>query len=168
MAKIGLLSDTHSFLDPEIWDYFNNCDEIWHVGDFGSVDVVDQLRAKKKIRAVFGNIDGQEIRNEFPEIIFFELEGVRVCMKHIGGFPGRYTPGLKAQLKKYKIKLFISGHSHILKIIPDKELGLLHINPGAMGREGFHIMRTMVRFELSMGAIKNLEVIELGPRVSQK
>lgn len=164
MAKIGLISDTHNFLDPEIWKYFKDCDEVWHAGDFGSMEIIDQISSKKSLRAVYGNIDGQEIRKVFPEVNIFEIEGLKVCMKHIGGYPGRYAPNVKSILQKEKIKLFISGHSHILKVMPDKNLGLLHMNPGASGREGFHVIRTVLRFEIKYAQIHNLEVIELGPK----
>lgn len=162
---IGLISDTHSFLDPRVFDYFQNCDEIWHAGDIGDVSVIDELASFKPVRAVYGNIDSQTIRLQYPEKIVFELEGVKVYMIHIGGTPPRYAKGVKTDLKTEKPKLFICGHSHILKVMPDKALNnMLYMNPGAAGRQGFHHVRTLLRFKLETGTIKNLEVIELGKR----
>lgn len=163
--KIGLISDTHSFLDPTVFDHFQSCDEIWHAGDVGEIDVMDQLASFKPVRAVFGNIDGQAVRRQYPEKLIFEIEGVKVYMIHIGGTPPRYAKGVKADLKRENPRLFICGHSHILKVLPDKALGnMLYMNPGAAGRQGFHRMRTLLRFDLEEGDIKNLEVIELGKR----
>ncbi|MCE7997201.1 MAG: metallophosphoesterase family protein [Roseivirga sp.] len=163
--KIGLISDTHSFLDPRVFDHFKFCDEIWHAGDIGDIDVIDQLASFKPVRAVYGNIDSQTIRIQYPEKLIFELEGVKVYMIHIGGTPPRYAKGVKAELTSEQPKLFICGHSHILKVMPDKGLGhMLYMNPGAAGRQGFHKVRTLLRFDLQNGTIKNLEVIELGKR----
>jgi len=164
MHKIGILSDTHSYLDPSIFKYFENCDEIWHLGDFGNTELVNQLTQFKKLRAVYGNIDGHDIRKVYPEELFFELEGFRVYFKHIGGYPGRYAQKVKEKLISNNINLFLSGHSHILKVIPDKSLNLLHINPGAAGKEGFHRVRTIIRMDLNNKKIENMEVIELGLR----
>lgn len=163
--KIGLISDTHSFLDPKVFNHFQSCDEIWHAGDVGDIAVIEQLKAFKPVRGVFGNIDDQSVRQKYPEKLVFEVEGVKVYMIHIGGTPPRYAKGVKADLKKEKPRLFICGHSHILKVMPDKELdNMLYMNPGAAGRQGFHRMRTLLRFDLEAGSIKNLEAIELGKR----
>lgn len=164
MKRIGLLSDTHSFLDDRIWAHLDTCDEIWHAGDIGSVAAADQLEAFRPLRAVFGNIDGRELRARFPEDLRFVCEEVDTLITHIGGYPGKYHPRVRAILQDDPPKLFICGHSHILKVIPDKKLGLLHINPGACGNEGFHKVKTLVRFSLASGRIFDLEVVELGPR----
>ncbi len=164
MKRIGLLSDTHSFLDEKILEYFAECNEIWHAGDIGSLEVADQLGAFKPFRAVYGNIDGGEIRQRYPLNLRFTCEEVDVFMTHIGGYPGKYTARVKEILKADPPKLYICGHSHILKVMPDKQLDLLHINPGACGNEGFHKIKTIIRFTLDAGNIKDLEVIELGQR----
>jgi uncharacterized protein len=161
MMRIGLLSDTHAHLDRRIPDFFASCDEIWHAGDIGSLEVVEQLQALKPLRAVFGNIDGRPIRNLFPEDLCFTCEGIGVFMTHIGGYPGKYTPRVRTILNQNPPGLYICGHSHILKVMPDKPLGLLHINPGACGNEGFHRVKTIVRFSISEGKLHDLEVIEL-------
>lgn len=162
--RIGLLSDTHGYLDDPMLRFLEDCDEIWHAGDFGGNGVVESLMALKPVRGVFGNIDGREIRGLFPEDLRFVCEGLDVFMTHIGGYPGKYAKRVKALLENQPPGLFICGHSHILKIMPDPKLGLLHINPGACGQEGFHLMRTMVRFSIQTGTISGLEVIELGRR----
>lgn len=163
--KIGLLSDTHTFLDEKIFEYFKDVDQIWHAGDIGNDELADQLEAFKPLRAVYGNIDGGKLRIRYPEDQIFSVEGVSVWMTHIGGYPPRYTSRVKTAIMKYNPKLFICGHSHILKIMPDKKRpGSLCINPGAAGKHGFHIEKTIVRFELTEGKIKNLEVIKLGKR----
>jgi putative phosphoesterase len=166
MKRIGLLSDTHSYLDEKIFDYFDECDEIWHAGDFGSTEVVDRLRAFKPLRGVYGNIDGAKIRAEMPLDLRFECEGVAVFMTHIGGYPGRYDPRVRKILQTDPPRdgLFISGHSHVLKVIPDKTLGFLHVNPGACGNEGWHKVKTLVRFTLDTGKISDFQIIELGGR----
>lgn len=164
MKRIGLLSDTHSFVDERMFLYLKSCDEIWHAGDIGSPEVADRMEAFRPLRAVYGNIDGKELRARFPEDLRFECEGVDVFITHIGGYPGKYHPRIRQTLSEHPPKLFICGHSHILKVIPDKSLGLLHINPGACGNEGFHKMKTLVRFTLENGRIKDLEVVELGKR----
>ncbi len=161
MKKIGLLSDTHSYLHPQVFKHFENVDEIWHAGDIGNTGLADELEAFKPFRAVYGNIDGADIRIRYPENLHFEVEGVKVFMTHIGGYPGKYAPGVKAQLLQQQPKLFICGHSHILKVIPDPALQLLHINPGACGLQGWHKVKTLVRFELHAGNIQQLEVIEI-------
>ena len=145
--------------------HFENCDEIWHAGDVGERKVLDELSTHKPVRAVFGNIDDRQLQQELPEKLIFELEGVKVYMIHIGGTPPRYAKGVKSDLKVHQPQLFICGHSHILKVMPDPALnGMLYMNPGAAGRQGFHKMRTLLRFDLEGGNIKNLEVIELGKR----
>ncbi len=162
MKKILLLSDTHSYIDDRILEYAKNADEIWHAGDFGNLEVIDELKKVGKLRGVFGNIDDAKIRAEFPEIAIFECEKVKIFMIHIGGYPHKYAPRVKEKLKEEKPQIFISGHSHILKVMYDKELEILHLNPGAAGKHGWHKMRTMLRFEVNGEKIENLEVIELG------
>ncbi len=164
MMRIGLLSDTHGYLDDQIIDALTNCDEVWHAGDFGGNGVAERLMALKPLRGVFGNIDGREIRGLFPEDLRFDCEELNVFMTHIGGYPGKYTKRVKDLLEENPPGLFVCGHSHILKIMRDPKLGLLHINPGACGQEGFHLMRTLVRFSVQKGAIFGLEVVELGRR----
>ncbi|PSL46760.1 hypothetical protein CLV51_103742 [Chitinophaga niastensis] len=161
MKKIGLMSDTHSYLHPQVFKYFEEVDEIWHAGDIGNVDLANKLEAFKPFRAVFGNIDGADIRIRYPETLHFTLEGVVVMMTHIGGYPGKYAPGIKDQLKLHPPKLFICGHSHILKVMPDPALHLLHMNPGACGQQGWHKVKTLLRFQLDAGNIQQLEVVEL-------
>lgn len=161
MKKIGLLSDTHAYLNPKIFQYFAGCDEIWHAGDIGSAQVADQLAAFKPLRAVYGNIDNYEIRQMFPRHNRFMCEDVDVWLTHIGGYPGKYKGEVVPEIYRNPPKLFISGHSHILKVQFDKELNLLHINPGAAGQYGFHAVATLIRFEIDGEDIRNLEVIEL-------
>ena len=160
MKKIGLLSDTHGWLNPAVFEFFKDCDEIWHVGDIGSTDVADALSAFNPLRAVYGNIDDQKIRLMFPKVNIFTIENVKVMMTHIGGYPNRYEPGIKELIIKEKPNIFISGHSHILKVMNDKELNLLHINPGAAGNSGFHKVITMLRFQIDGSEIKNMELYE--------
>lgn len=162
--KIGLMSDTHSFLDEKVFEYFKEVDEIWHAGDIGSEEVANALEKFKPFKAVYGNIDGQELRHRFPENLRWNANGLEVFMTHIGGYPNKYSTRIKSELKATQPDLFICGHSHILKIIPDKDYNLLHINPGACGNEGFHRVKTLVRFAIENGKIQNLEVIELGAR----
>ena len=164
MKKILLLSDTHGHLDARILKYVRQADEVWHAGDIGTLDVTDQIAALKKIRAVHGNIDNHQIRVQFPEDVFFECEGMSVFMTHIGGYPERYNPRVLKILNTRKPHLFICGHSHILKVMRDKRRNLLHLNPGAAGVVGFHKVRTLLRFEINLKEIKNLDVIELGLR----
>jgi len=166
MKKIGLISDTHSYLDEKVFEHFKDVDEIWHGGDFGNAAIADALKAVKPLRGVYGNIDGFDISSEFPEELIFMCEGVKVFIKHIGGYPGRYAPGVKNTIIKEKPQLFISGHSHILKIMYDDKLQCLHINPGATGLQGWHKVKTLVRFVIDGREIKNCEVIELGKRGS--
>ncbi len=158
------MSDTHSFLDERVFEHFAECDEIWHGGDFGSMELVEKLRAFKPLRGVFGNIDNREIQSEFPFDLFWETAGLSVFMTHIGGYPGRYVPRVREILAHKKPGLFISGHSHILKIMPDKNLGLIHINPGACGNEGWHKVKTLVRFSIEKGKMHSMEVIELAKK----
>ncbi len=162
--KILLLSDTHSYIDATILKYVKQADEVWHVGDIGDVKVTDTLQQLKPLRAVYGNIDGAEVRAEFPLDNRFVVGGVDVWMTHIGGYPHKYNVRIKEIIKRNPPKLFISGHSHILKVQYDQKLNLLHMNPGAAGKHGFHEMRTMLRFEIKNKEITNLEVIELGKR----
>jgi hypothetical protein len=164
MKRIGLLSDNHSYLDDNILGYFESCDEIWHAGDIGSSEVTDRLAALKPLRAVYGNIDGAELRRQFPLDQRFTCEGLEVWITHIGGYPGRYQPRVRAGLQQDPPGLFICGHSHILKVMPDPKFNLLHINPGACGHHGFHHMRTLVRFSVAGGKVSDLEVVELGRR----
>ena len=164
MRRIGLLSDTHAYWDEKYVKYFDSCDEVWHAGDIGSMEVVERFQAFRPFRAVYGNIDGQDVRKVFPLLNRFEVEGVSVLMKHIGGYPGKYDPSVRPNLFVRPPKLFISGHSHILKVCYDKTLGLLHINPGAAGLYGFHKVRTLVRFTVDEGNVKDLEVIELADK----
>jgi len=164
MKRIGLISDTHGFLDEAIFDYLEECDEVWHAGDIGTAEVADRLEAFRPLRAVYGNIDDAALRRRFPEDLRFNEEGVEVFMTHIGGYPGRYTTRVRRLLQQNPPKLYICGHSHILKVMPDKKLDLLHINPGACGIHGFHKVKTLVRFTLEDEEIKDLQVVELGKR----
>lgn len=164
MKKIGLLSDTHSYLDPRVYEHFAEVDEIWHAGDIGAHAVADALENFKPLRAVYGNIDDGKMRLRFPENLSWHTEGLKIWMTHIGGYPGKYPTRIRQELIAEKPNLFICGHSHILKIIPDKTLNLLHINPGACGNEGFHHVKTLVRFDIEEGKIQNLEIVELGAR----
>jgi putative phosphoesterase len=164
---IGLMSDTHSYLDEKVFHYFADCDEIWHAGDFGDIKIIDQLKAFKPLRGVYGNIDNRQIQAEMPLDVRFDCAGLSVFMTHIGGYPGRYHPRVRPLLQSQPPGLFISGHSHILKVMPDKNLGFLHINPGACGNEGWHRVKTLVRFKIEMSTIQQLEVIELGVRTGK-
>ena len=162
--RIGLLSDTHSYLDPAILEHFAECDEIWHAGDVGDAAVLDTLEAFKPVRGVYGNIDDTGMRQRMPLDQHFTAGGVKVYMTHIGGYPGRYTARVRSILDAERPQLYICGHSHILKVVPDKKRQLLHMNPGACGRHGFHRMRTVLRFTAEGGRISGLEAIELGLR----
>ena len=164
MKKILLLSDTHSFVDEQILKFVKQADEVWHAGDIGNIDVIDTLKKLKPVRAVFRNIDDHIIRSEFPLDLQFIIEDVPVWITHIGGYPNKYDVRIREELAKNPPKLFICGHSHILKVIYDKKLNLLHMNPGAAGKHGFHNIRTMLRFEINDGNISNLEIIELEKR----
>ena len=167
MKQVGLISDTHGYLDENVFKHFENCNEIWHAGDFGLIEIAERIRAAVSnrgtiLRGVYGNIDGQDIRSEFPEQLVFDCEEVRVMIRHIGGYPPKYNPETKKELLIHKPQLFISGHSHILKIMYDERLDCLHINPGAAGKQGWQKVRTIVRFAIDGKEIKNCEVIELG------
>ncbi|WP_347156941.1 metallophosphoesterase family protein [Pontibacter chitinilyticus] len=163
--KIGLLSDTHSYLDDQILRMLADRDEIWHAGDFGSLQVAERLSEVAPLRGVYGNIDGQDIRQVYPKVLRFDANGLDVLMTHIGGYPGKYHPDVRELIKANPPQLYITGHSHILKIMPDKQRpSLLHINPGAAGKHGFHKIRTMVRFAVEEGQVRDLQVIELGKR----
>ena len=166
MTRIGLISDTHGFLDDAVFKHFEACDEIWHAGDFGTVAIADALKKFKPLKGVYGNIDGYDVRSVYPQKITWNCENVTVYMTHIGGYPGRYAPGIKQELIDSKAKLFICGHSHILKVIYDDKIGCLHINPGAAGNQGWHKIKTLVRFAIDGNNIKDCEVIELGRRGS--
>ncbi len=165
--RIGLLSDTHGYLDGQLFDFFAECEEVWHAGDIGDAEVADRLEAFRPLRAVYGNIDAPELRHRFPEDLRFTVEGLDVWITHIGGYPGRYDKRVRSVMAEDPPGLFICGHSHILKVMPDKKYGLLHINPGAAGRQGFHHMRTAVRFTISEGKVSELELIELGKRAER-
>jgi putative phosphoesterase len=163
--KIGLLSDTHGYLDPKIFEHFKQCDEIWHAGDIGSIVVADRLRSFKPFRAVFGNIDDKDIQSHFPEDLFFGCEGLSVWITHIGGTPPRYNPSIRKKLKLKVPDIFVCGHSHILRIAKDPAMdNMLFINPGAAGNQGFHHIKTIVRFDVSDKQVTNMEVVELGHR----
>ena len=164
MKKILLISDTHSYLDEKLIKHINATDEVWHAGDIGTYDVCEKIEKLKPLKAVYGNIDGQDIRKTYLENLIFDCEDVKVLITHIGGYPGKYPIRVKNLLLEHQPKLFICGHSHILKAIFDKELNLLHINPGACGVHGFHNVKTAVKFEIDGAEIKNLAIIELGSR----
>ncbi len=164
MTRIGLISDTHHYLDETIFEHFKDCDEIWHAGDFGSGEIAKRLKEKKRLRGIYGNIDGQDIRTQFPEQLVFMCEDVKVMMKHIGGYPPKYNAETKKDILIQQPQLFISGHSHILKIMYDDKLNCLHMNPGAAGKQGWHKVRTIIRFMIDGTDMKDAEVIELGPK----
>ncbi|MCI6894078.1 MAG: metallophosphatase family protein [Bacteroidales bacterium] len=162
MKRIGILSDTHSLWDDRYAKYFSGCDEIWHAGDIGDLTIIDRLeKVAPVVRAVYGNIDSQEARRRFKEMEIFTTDGVKVVMTHIGGYPGRYAPGIRNRLDLSAPNVFVSGHSHILKIMPDREFNLLHINPGAAGKQGWQTVRTLVIITINNGAVTDAEVIEL-------
>lgn len=164
MTKILLLSDTHGHMDEAILKYVQQADEVWHAGDIGHLQVTDAIKKLKPLRAVYGNIDDAKARLEFVEDNRFEVENVSVWMTHIGGYPGKYHQRVREDLKRNPPKIFICGHSHILKVMFDKTNNLLFINPGAAGKSGFHQMRTMIRFEIDKDKIQHMEIIELGKR----
>lgn len=168
MMNIGLISDTHGFLDSAVKEHFKSCSEIWHAGDFGQLAIAEELEQQTglRVRGVYGNIDGYDVRSKYPEVLSWNCEEVRVLMRHIGGYPPRYVKGVAEEIKKEKARIFISGHSHILKIMYDERLNCLHLNPGAAGQQGWHKIRTIVRFAIDGSDIKNCEVIELGKRGS--
>ena len=161
MLHIGILSDTHGYVHPRVVDFFSGADEIWHAGDQGSIGIACQLRGLKPLRAVYGNIDGQDVRIEYPEVQQFQVEQVKVLMIHIGGYPGRYDRKAKVLIEQEKPKLFVCGHSHILKVMFDKKYNLLHINPGAAGKYGIHQSITAVRLIIENGNMRDLEVLDI-------
>lgn len=162
MTRIGLLSDTHGLLDTRVFEHFKDCNEIWHAGDIGSVEILQKLREFKPTRAVFGNMDSGDVRYSLSEFYRFMVEDVNVLLTHIGGYPGRYNPWLIPMFQCEKPDLFVCGHSHILKVQYDHQWGFLTINPGAAGKQGWQTVQTLVRFTIEGKAIENLEVIELG------
>ncbi len=164
MKKIGLISDTHGFFDPKVKNHFAEVDEIWHAGDIGEQSVLQKLQDLKPVKVVFGNIETPEMQRELPEIYIESIEGLKFLMIHIAGRPGRYAKGLTSLLKKEKPDVLICGHSHILRVERDPKHELIYINPGAAGQHGFHRKRTLIRFEIGGGQLKNMEVIELGTR----
>ena len=166
MTRIGLISDTHGWLDNLVFNHFEQCDEIWHAGDFGSIEIAEMLRkgTGKNVKGVYGNIDGYDVRSVYPEQLVWKCEDVKVFMIHIGGYPPKYNAAVKAQLQIERPQLFISGHSHILKVIYDDKLNCLHMNPGAAGNQGWHKVRTINRFTIDGKNLKDCEVIELGRR----
>ena len=166
MTRIGLLSDTHDFLDEAVYKHFETCQEIWHAGDFGTVAIADQLKEKTglPLKGVYGNIDGKDVRSAYPQKLVWHCEEVKVYMTHIGGYPNRYAPGIKQDLLATGARLFICGHSHILKVMYDNSLRCLHMNPGAAGKQGWHKVRTLLRFTIDGSDIRDCEVVELGPR----
>ncbi len=161
MTKIGLLSDTHGHIDDKLLDFFKDVDEIWHAGDVGTISVIEELEKIKPVRAVFGNIDGQDIRIRYPEHNRFRIEEANIWMTHIGGYPGKYDKRVKPEIFRNPPRLFISGHSHILKIIFDDKLNCLHINPGAYGKSGMHKVRTAIRFDIRGRDFLNMEILEV-------
>jgi uncharacterized protein len=164
MTRIGLISDTHNYLDAAVLEHFRQCDEIWHAGDVGTAAITDELEKLKPVKAVYGNIDGYDIRSRYPETLVFTCEDVKVLMTHIGATPPKYNKPVKLLLEEHRPKLFICGHSHILKIQYDAALQCLYMNPGAAGVHGWHKVRTIVRFTIDKADIKDCEVIELGSR----
>lgn len=165
MKNIGLISDTHSYLDPQVLEYFSECDEIWHAGDFGTLEIAEQLKEVAPLVGVYGNIDGQDIRLEYPLHQRFICEGLDVWITHIGGVPGRYCIPIRNEMENNPPELFICGHSHILRVSRDQQIkNMLYMNPGAAGRHGFQTERTIMRFSVTEGSLKNVEVINLGPR----
>lgn len=164
MVKIALISDSHGLIDDSVLSHLIHADEIWHAGDIGNLDILDQLPKDKKLRMVTGNIDDALARARFPEEIFFEVGGLKVLMLHIGGKPPRYAKGVKEKIKSTQAGLFICGHSHICKVEFDRNLNCLYMNPGAIGQQGFHLMRTMLLFDVAQGKVQNLRVVELGKR----
>lgn len=168
MPRIALLSDTHSLLLPSVLEAVTGCDEIWHAGDIGTLEVADRLAAVAPLRAVHGNIDNAVIRREFPEDLRFECGGMRVFMTHIGGYPGRYSPRARKLLVEDPPDLFLCGHSHLLRVMGDPRLNLLHVNPGACGNEGIHEIRTLIRMTLQNRAFRQVEIVEFGLRGSRQ
>jgi putative phosphoesterase len=166
MTRIGLISDTHGYLDESVFNYFKNCDEVWHAGDFGNLSVAMDLNSQSNftVKGVYGNIDGMDIRTKYPEQLVFMCEEVKVMIRHIGGSPPRYNPETKKELLLHQPQLFISGHSHILKVMYDEKIKCLHMNPGAAGKQGWHKVRTIITFNIDGKEMKDCKVIELGSR----
>jgi len=164
LTRIGLISDTHGYLDEAVFKHFSTCDEIWHIGDFGNIELADKLAAFKPMKGVYGNIDANDIRVVYPEQLVFECEEVKVMMRHIGGSPPKYNPETRKELQLHQPQLFISGHSHILKVMYDSTMQCLHMNPGAAGKHGWHKIRTLIRFAIDGKNMTECEVIELGKR----
>jgi putative phosphoesterase len=168
MTRIGLISDTHGYLDPAVFEHFKQCDEVWHAGDFGSIQLATSLRqllpGNCKFRGVYGNIDGSDTRAIYPEQLVFQCEDVKVMIRHIGGAPPNYNPETRKQFELHHPNLFVSGHSHILKVMYDQRFACLHMNPGAAGKQGWHKVRTLIRFAIDGNNMKDCEVIELGKR----
>ncbi len=164
MTRIGLIADTHGYLDEAVFNHFENCNEVWHIGDFGSLELANQLAAFKPLKGVYGNIDSNDIRGIYPEQLVFMCERVKVMLRHIGGSPPKYNPETRKELQLHQPQLFISGHSHILKVVYDENLQCLHMNPGAAGKHGWHKVRTLIRFVIDGKEMKDCEVIELGKR----
>jgi len=164
MTRIGIISDTHGFLDEAVFRHFEYCDEVWHAGDFGNAELANKLSSFKPTKGVFGNIDGHDIRVVYPEQLVFTCEGVKVMIRHIGGSPPKYNPETRKELQIHQPQLFISGHSHILKVMYDENIQCLHMNPGAAGKQGWHKVRTIIRFAIEGTNIRDCVVIELGSR----
>ena len=164
MVKIGLISDTHGYLDEQVFEYFDECDEIWHGGDFGNVEIANAIAARKTLRGVYGNIDGQDIRSIYPEQLIFTCEQVKVMMRHIGGYPPKYNTETKKEMLIHQPALFIAGHSHILKVMYDESMKCLHINPGAAGKQGWHKVRTIITLVIDGAEMRDCKVIELGKK----
>ena len=164
MKKIGIISDTHNYLDEQVFEYFKNVDEIWHAGDIGTSMITDKLKNFKPLRVVFGNIDGHELRAQFPEDLIFKIDDCKIFITHIAGAVGVYNQRVREIIKQEKPNILVCGHSHILKIMRDEKFNLLHINPGAAGVHGFHKMKTILRFEIENGKPQKMELIELGLR----
>ncbi len=166
MTRIGLIADTHGYLDDAVFEHFKQCDEIWHAGDFGNIELAIHLAEKSglPVKGVYGNIDGQDVRSVYPEQLVFQCEDVKVMMRHIGGYPPIYNPDTRKELQLHKPQLFIAGHSHLLKVMYDDKLQCLHMNPGAAGKQGWHKVRTIIRFVIDGNNMKDCEVIELGSR----
>lgn len=161
MKKVGILSDTHGYLNPSLFDFFETCDEIWHAGDWGNIETYDALKKYKPLKTVWGNIDGRELRAEMPEMLQFKIEDLSVCLLHIGGYPDRYSPLFKQSLTKNKPDIMVCGHSHILKVMKDKKLDMMHFNPGAAGIKGFHQVCTALRLKIEGKRMFDLEVWEM-------
>lgn len=166
MLRIGLLSDTHGYLDTSMFEVFKEVDEIWHAGDIGTLEVCEELKKFKPFYAVYGNIDGKDIRIEYPLNLVLQREGMKILITHIGGYPGHYDPRARKQIEEVRPDIFICGHSHILKVMRDMQYNLLAMNPGAAGLQGFHKIKTVLRFTLNQGKVENLEAVELGLRAA--